>query len=80
MVSSFVLHIQPAKVNRHSLRASYSFGLGLISLYLFLVLIVTGRLPEQSIAAMKKLESLIDDSGLLCSDRAVKVLEAQLVY
>jgi quinol-cytochrome oxidoreductase complex cytochrome b subunit len=44
MVSSFLLHMQPAKVNRHSLRASYSLGLGLISLYLFLILIVTGVL------------------------------------
>jgi quinol-cytochrome oxidoreductase complex cytochrome b subunit len=44
MVSSFLLHIQPAKVHRHSLRASYSLGLGLISLYLFLILIVTGVL------------------------------------
>ncbi|MGA2180786.1 MAG: cytochrome B6, partial [Verrucomicrobiota bacterium] len=44
MVSSFLLHVQPAKVNRHSLRASYSLGLGLISLYLFLILIVTGVL------------------------------------
>ena len=44
MVSSFLLHIQPAKVSRHSLRASYSLGLGLISLYLFLILIVTGVL------------------------------------
>ena len=44
MVSSFLLHVQPAKVNRHSLRASYSFGLGLISLYLFFILTVTGVL------------------------------------
>jgi quinol-cytochrome oxidoreductase complex cytochrome b subunit len=44
MVSSFLLHIQPAKINRHSLRASYSLGLGLISLYLFLILIGTGVL------------------------------------
>jgi len=44
MVSSFLLHIQPAKVSRHSLRASYSLGLGLISLYLFLILTVTGVL------------------------------------
>ncbi|MBV8352936.1 MAG: cytochrome b N-terminal domain-containing protein [Verrucomicrobia bacterium] len=44
MVSSFLLHMQPAKVNRHSLRASYSFGLGLISLYLFLILTFTGVL------------------------------------
>src|ERR1019366_3223104 len=44
MVSSFLLHMQPAKVHRHSLRASYSLGLGLISLYLFLILIGTGVL------------------------------------
>jgi len=44
MVSSFLLHVQPAKVNRHALRASYSLGLGLISLYLFFILIGTGVL------------------------------------
>jgi quinol-cytochrome oxidoreductase complex cytochrome b subunit len=44
MVSSFLLHVQPAKVNRHSLRASYSLGLGLISLYLFFILVGTGIL------------------------------------
>jgi len=44
MVSSFLLHVQPAKVNKHSLRASYTLGLGLISLYLFLILIGTGIL------------------------------------
>ena len=37
MVSSFLLHVQPAKVSRHALRASYTLGLGLISLYLFLI-------------------------------------------
>ncbi len=44
MVSSLLLHVQPAKVNRHALRASYSLGLGLISLYLFFILIGTGIL------------------------------------
>ena len=44
MVSSFLLHVQPAKVNRHVLRASTTLGLGLISLYLFFILIVTGIL------------------------------------
>ena len=44
MVSSLLLHVQPAKVNRHALRASYSLGLGLISLYLFFILIGTGVL------------------------------------
>ena len=44
MVSNFLLHVQPAKVSRHSLRASYSLGLGLISLYLFFILTGTGVL------------------------------------
>jgi quinol-cytochrome oxidoreductase complex cytochrome b subunit len=44
MVSSLLLHVQPAKVNRHALRASYSLGLGLISLYLFFILVGTGVL------------------------------------
>ena len=41
-ISSLFLHIHSAKVQRHSLRASYTLGLGLISFYLFVVLIVTG--------------------------------------
>src|SRR3974390_2171577 len=44
MASSFLLHIQPAKVHRHALKFSTTLGLGLISLYLFLILIVTGVL------------------------------------
>ena len=44
MVSSLLLHVQPAKVNRHALRASYSLGLGLISLYLLFILIGSGVL------------------------------------
>ncbi|HET9387666.1 MAG TPA: cytochrome b N-terminal domain-containing protein [Gemmatimonadales bacterium] len=42
MISSFFLHVHSVKVQRHSLRASYTLGLGLISFYLFGVLIVTG--------------------------------------
>src|SRR3974390_3006798 len=44
MASSFLLHIQPAKVHRHSLKPGYTLGLGLISLYLFLILVGTGVL------------------------------------
>lgn len=43
-ISSFFLHFQPAKVNRRSLKFRTTLGLGLISLYLFLILIVTGVL------------------------------------
>ena len=44
MVSSFLLHVQPAKVGRHALRRPTTLGLGLISLYLFLILTGTGVL------------------------------------
>jgi quinol-cytochrome oxidoreductase complex cytochrome b subunit len=72
MVSSFLLHLQPAKVHRHSLRASYSLGLGLISLYLFLILIVTGVLlmfyyvpsTEKAYDLMKDLQYVVS-AGLV---------------
>ncbi len=43
-ISSFFLHLQPAKVNRRTLKFRTTFGLGLISFYLFLILILTGVL------------------------------------
>jgi len=42
--TNFFLHIHPVKVNRHTLRPSYTLGLGLISTFLFLILVVTGVL------------------------------------
>jgi len=42
--TNFFLHVQPVKVHRHSLRLTYTWGLGLISLFLFLILAVTGVL------------------------------------
>lgn len=44
ITSSLFLHIHPVKVNRMSLRWSYSFGLGIISTILFGVLVFTGIL------------------------------------
>ena len=43
-ISSFLLHMQPAKVNRRVLKFRTTLGLGLISLYLFLILTATGVL------------------------------------
>jgi quinol-cytochrome oxidoreductase complex cytochrome b subunit len=40
--NSFLLHIQPAKIEKHALRFTYTFGLGLMSFYLFLILTITG--------------------------------------
>ena len=42
--TNFFLHIHPVKVHKHSLRPTYTFGLGLISFFLFVILIVTGIL------------------------------------
>jgi quinol-cytochrome oxidoreductase complex cytochrome b subunit len=72
MVSSFLLHMQPAKVHRHALRASYSLGLGLISLYLFFILIGTGVLlmfyyvpsTEKAYDIMKDLQFVVS-AGLV---------------
>ncbi len=72
MVSSFLLHVQPAKVHRHSLRPGYSLGLGLISLYLFFILIGTGVLlmfyyvpsTDRAYDAMKDLQFVVS-AGLV---------------
>ncbi|MCP4644748.1 MAG: hypothetical protein GY851_30180, partial [bacterium] len=42
--SNFFLHIQPVKVHRRTLALKTTGALGLISLYLFLILAVTGVL------------------------------------
>ncbi len=40
--NNLFLHIHPVKITRHALRFNYTFGLGLISAFLFLILIFTG--------------------------------------
>jgi quinol-cytochrome oxidoreductase complex cytochrome b subunit len=42
--TNFFLHIHPVKVHKNTLRPVYTLGLGLMSLFLFLILIVTGVL------------------------------------
>ena len=42
--TNFFLHIHPVKVHKNTLRPIYTLGLGLISLFLFLILAVTGVL------------------------------------
>lgn len=41
-ISSFFLHVHPAKIHPNSIKWNYTFGLGLISLILFLILCFTG--------------------------------------
>ncbi len=42
--TNFFLHIHPVKVNTHTLKPWFTMGLGLISFFLFVILIVTGIL------------------------------------
>ncbi len=42
--TNFFLHIMPARVNVHTLRPTATFGLGVIALFLFFILIITGVL------------------------------------
>lgn len=44
MTSNIFFHLHPVKVSRKSLRWSYSFGLGIVSVILFGVLVFTGVL------------------------------------
>ncbi|HJX12625.1 MAG TPA: cytochrome b N-terminal domain-containing protein [Dehalococcoidales bacterium] len=42
ITNSWFLHIHPVKVKLHSLKLTYTWGLGVISFVLFLILVVTG--------------------------------------
>ncbi len=44
VVSNVFLHLHPARINRDAVRYSYTWGMGGISFYLFLVLLFTGAL------------------------------------
>lgn len=73
MMSSFFLHLHPAKVHSRSLQPSATFGLGLISLYLFLILTVSGVMlmfyyvpsTQQAYDDMKDLEFAVTAGQLL---------------
>jgi len=72
-ISSFFLHFQPAKVNRRALKFRTTLGLGLISLYLFLILVGTGVLlmfyyvpaTESAYQNMKDLEFVVTAGQVL---------------
>jgi quinol-cytochrome oxidoreductase complex cytochrome b subunit len=71
--NSFLLHIQPAKIEKHALRFTYTFGLGLLSLYMFVLLTVSGLLlmfvyvpsTEQAYNRMLDLHSSVSFGGIL---------------
>jgi quinol-cytochrome oxidoreductase complex cytochrome b subunit len=67
MISSLVLHIHPARVNRHVLKPTATLGLGLIAGILFLLLSVTGLAlmlyyvphPPEAYQSMKDLQFVV---------------------
>ena len=67
MISSFFLHIHSARVSRHSLKATYTFGLGLISAVLLGILTLTGLAlmlnyvpyPTEAYRSMKDLQFVV---------------------
>ncbi len=71
--NSFLLHIQPAKIEKHALRFTYTFGLGLLSMYLFILLTVSGLLlmffyvpsTEQAYNRMLDLRSAVSFGGIM---------------
>jgi quinol-cytochrome oxidoreductase complex cytochrome b subunit len=71
--NSFLLHIQPAKIEKHALRFTYTFGLGLLSLYLFILLTISGLLlmfvyvpsTEAAYNRMLDLRSSVSFGGIL---------------
>jgi menaquinol-cytochrome c reductase cytochrome b subunit len=73
MVDNLFLHLHPAKVNKHSLKLSYTWGLGVISAILFIILIVTGvwlmffYVPstEQAYQSIQNLETSVDFGMLI---------------
>ena len=44
MLSNVFLHLHPAKINRDAVRYSYTWGMGGITFYLFIILTYTGVL------------------------------------
>ncbi|MBI2831861.1 MAG: cytochrome b N-terminal domain-containing protein [Chloroflexi bacterium] len=42
MFNSFFLHIHPVKVKNHTIKLTYTWGLGVIAAFLFFILVVTG--------------------------------------
>jgi quinol-cytochrome oxidoreductase complex cytochrome b subunit len=73
MVNFFFLHIHPVKVRKHTLKITYTWGLGIISTILLLILVVTGGIlmfhyvPSTELAydSIQKLETSVTFGMLL---------------
>src|SRR5436305_4504944 len=73
MFNNVFLHLHPVRIRRESLRVTYTFGLGGLSFFLFLILTVTGVLlmfyyrPSVELAYrdMKDLEYAVSMGGFI---------------
>jgi len=73
MISSFVLHVQPAFVHRRTLRFATTLGLGLVALTLFALLCLTGVVlmfhyvpsVERAYASMQDLREVVSFGRVL---------------
>ncbi len=73
MTTNVFFHLHPVKISRRSLRVTYSWGLGVISVILFLVLSVTGVLlmlyyvpsVERAYSSIVELQSSVPFGQLL---------------
>jgi quinol-cytochrome oxidoreductase complex cytochrome b subunit len=73
IVNNFFLHIQGAKTHLNSLRPGYTFGLGLISLYLLIITVVSGALlmiyyhpsPHEAYNSVKDINFVVFGGRLL---------------
>lgn len=73
MTNSFFLHLHPVKVRKRTLAFLTTLGLGMISFYLFVILVVTGILlmlyyipyPHAAYRSIKDLEFAVSFGGIL---------------
>ena len=73
MTTNVFFHIHPVKVNRRSLRVTYSFGLGVITTIAFVVLVLTGLLlmfwyvptPEHAYTSLVQLQTEVPFGQLI---------------
>lgn len=73
MFSNFFLHFFPVKSHKNSLKVTYTFGLGIMSLFLFIILTITGVVlmfyyipsTDRAYQRMKDLEFVISYGKIL---------------
>ena len=76
VLSNVFLHLHPAKINRDAVRYSYTWGMGGITFYLFIVLTFTGVLL-MFYYHPTKVQAFRDVLGLIARRQAASVLRGR---